>query len=116
MATNPAMQLNMPYAAYPSQWPTQSNTHVLKTTHQPDSAALSSTAAPPRVDTPPLPDPDTYCHWDDVLKTFLDKTKLTQCRRGLELDILVLHDEWEQRMLPDALKELVFGLQASLTV
>ena len=112
MAANPAMQINMPpYTAYPSQWPTQSN--ELKTTHKADSTALSRVASPPRVDTPPLPDPDTYRHWDDVLKRFLDKTKLTQCQRGLELDMLVLNEEWEQRMLPEALRELIRGLQVT---
>jgi hypothetical protein len=37
--------------------------------------------------------------------------KLTQSRRGLDIDILVLNPVWEQKILPDALKDLVHGMQ-----
>lgn len=69
---------------------------------------------PERSTTPPLPKPETFRYWDEILKRFLEKLKLTDALKGFESDMLVFNSEWEQRMVPDALKDLVNGLQARI--
>ncbi|KAF8971205.1 hypothetical protein BDZ97DRAFT_1788284 [Flammula alnicola] len=63
---------------------------------------------------PPLPEPETFKDWDRVIKEFLVRTKMTQTLKGLENDMLVLNPEWEQQTVPEALKEMVVGLQKIL--
>lgn len=67
-----------------------------------------------RPSTPPLPEPETYKHWDEAIKSFLIRTKFTQTLKGFEHDMLVLSPEWEQEAVPKALKEMVTGLQVRL--
>jgi len=115
MAVNPALQAKMPPygTGYAPQRPFQPSAYpplASKTSHNVDLGTSSNSLAP-RVNTPPLPHPDVYRHWDNIFKAFLEKTKLTQCRRGFELDMLVLSSDWEQRVLPEALKDLVHGMQ-----
>lgn len=114
LAVNPALQAKMPPygTGYVPQRPFQPNAYP--PLHKVDLGTSSSNSlapAPARVNTPPLPHPDVYRHWDSIFKAFLEKTKLTQCRRGFELDMLVLSSDWEQRVLPEALKDLVHGMQ-----
>ncbi|KAF8149461.1 hypothetical protein B0H34DRAFT_733796, partial [Crassisporium funariophilum] len=45
-------------------------------------------------------------HWDHIFHKFLKCTGLQQTLRGLEADILVLNEEWEQNKLLGALKDL----------
>jgi hypothetical protein len=119
LAVNPALQSKMPPygTGYVPQRPFQPNAYpplTSKTAYKADLGTPSSNLlapAPARVNTPPLPHPDVYRHWDNVFKAFLEKTELTQCRRGFELDMLVLNSDWEQRVLPEALKDLVHGMQ-----
>ena len=117
-ATSAAHAKVPPYGTeYVPQRPFQPNTYSpfpSKSTHKVDldtSSSNSIATAPARITTPPLPHPDTYQHWDVVFKAFLEKTNLTQCRKGFELDMLVLNSDWEQQTLPEALKDLVHGMQ-----
>ncbi|KAJ3514098.1 hypothetical protein NLJ89_g2577 [Agrocybe chaxingu] len=94
-------------------------THLVQPTYNvnPTNGATSPPPAPQALKptlTPPLPEPETYRHWDEVAVKFLRGMKMTQAVRGLEADILVLNPDWEQKALPDALKELVKGLQTIL--
>lgn len=70
--------------------------------------------SPARPPTPPPPDPETFKHWDEVIKNFLARTKMSQTLKGLESDMLVLNPDWEQEIIPEALKEMVQGLQVRL--
>jgi len=103
-----AFQSN-PYNAY-SQFTTKTapNPPTTKTNR---GAGTKPVPPPPRIPTPPLPEPETYKHWDGVMKKFFEATNMVQSLRGLESDIMVLNQDWEQRVLPDALKELVSDLQ-----
>jgi len=84
----------------------QSTTPSTKVSH---STPMSST--PVGIATPELSEIEGCRHWDEVLRRFLKKTKMTQCLKGFEIDMLVLNSEWEQNIVPDALKELVDGMQ-----
>jgi hypothetical protein len=88
----------------------------ISSTNQTGSATPSQVPGPPeRAVTPPLPKPETFRHWDEVLKRFLEKTKMTEAVKGFENDMLVLNSEWEQKVIPDALKELANGLQVRVS-
>ncbi len=63
--------------------------------------------------TPPFPEPETYKHWEEVVKKFLVRAKFMQTLKGLENDMLVLNAGWEQEVIPEALAEMVKGLQVS---
>jgi len=64
---------------------------------------------------PPL-NREKFKHWDEIMKTFLVKTKMTQTLKGLENDILALNSDWELQEFPQALTELVTGLQVVLSL
>ncbi|KAH9484866.1 hypothetical protein JR316_0001768 [Psilocybe cubensis] len=59
-------------------------------------------------------DPKTYKNWDQVVREFLLKTKMTEALKGFENDMLVLNPDWERTVMAEALKEMVDGLQAVL--
>lgn len=59
----------------------------------------------------PLSDPETYRHWDLVIRAFFIKTGLTQTLKGFEDDMLVFNPEWERLKLPLALEEMIKGLR-----
>ena len=80
----------------------------------PPSLARTNVATPARPPTPPPPDPETFKHWDEVINKFLVRTKMSQTLKGLESDMLVLSPDWEQETIPEALKEMVQGLQVCL--
>ena len=80
----------------------------------PPSSARINVTTPARPPTPPLPDPETFKHWDEVIKKFLARTKMCQTLKGLESDMLVLSPDWERETIPEALKEMVQGLQVRL--
>lgn len=67
--------------------------------------------APQRIPTPTLPEPETYKRWDNAIRKFLVGVNLSQTLHGLENDMLVLNSEWEQNVIPKALKELHANLQ-----
>lgn len=73
------------------------------------STPVSSTSV--SVATPSLSEVEGCRHWDEVLRRFLEKTKMTQCLKGFEIDMLVLNSEWEQEIVLGALKELVNEMQ-----
>ncbi|KDR67590.1 hypothetical protein GALMADRAFT_147122 [Galerina marginata CBS 339.88] len=106
-----AAHLLQPHAYNPPQLPKSTN-------ENPPNTANSQPAKPPtppaRSPTPPLPEPETYKNWDEAIKKFLVKTKMIQTLKGLENDMLMLSPEWEQTKIPEALKELVVGLQSIL--
>jgi len=84
----------------------------ISSTNQTGYATPSQVPGPPeRAVTPPLPEPETFRHWDEVLKRFLKKTNMTEAVKGFENDMLVLNSEWEQKVVPNALKELANSLQ-----
>jgi len=105
-------------ATYPAAGPTISSlpAHFYGpgTTAIPPPSAKINVPTPARFPTPPPPDPETFKHWDEVIKKFLTKTKMNQTLRGLESDMLVLNPDWEQETIPEALKEMVQGLQVRL--
>lgn len=109
-----------PYASYISQ--PQSYGRPPAATASPSMTPAKPTGKPkvvqedPREVTPPLPDPETYRHWDDVVKTFLVRAKFMQTLKGFEHDMLVLNPQWEQEVVPDALKEMLRGLQVCFAV
>jgi hypothetical protein len=105
--------------AYPTGGPTMtsfSSGHIYGsgTKFNPPSSARTNVTTPARPLTPPPPDPETFKHWDEVIKKFLVKTKMCQTLKGLESDMLVLSPDWEQETIPEALKEMVQGLQVRL--
>ncbi|KIM45501.1 hypothetical protein M413DRAFT_442163 [Hebeloma cylindrosporum] len=107
-----------PYA-YPSAGPTMtpiSAGHIYGsgTNFNPHSSTKTNLPIPARPPTPPPPDPETFKDWDEIIKKFLAKTKMHQTLKGLESDMLVLNPDWEQETIPEALKELVQGLQTIL--
>jgi hypothetical protein len=91
-------------ASYISQPPTSS--FDLKPTRR----APSPSASP----SPSLPDPETYKHWDLVIRAFFIKTGLTQTLKGFEDDMLVFNPEWERLKIPSALEEMIKGLAVFL--
>jgi len=107
-------------ATYPAAGPTISSLSAhfygpgTGTTAIPPPSARINVPIPARAPTPPPPDPETFKHWDEVIKKFLAKTKMNQTLRGLESDMLVLNPDWEQETIPEALREMVQGLQVRL--
>jgi hypothetical protein len=125
----PTQVLNPPNSYYPNVHPNLSTAHTPYHQHYrytaptvsniPPSIKPSADAKKPppvraRPSTPPLPEPETYKHWDEAIKSFLVRTKFTQTLKGFEHDMLVLSPEWEQEAVPKALKEMVAGLQVRL--
>ena len=99
-----------PYASYLPQpqsynWATPSSTSYAK--------PLKPEVKQATPKTPPLPEPETYKHWEEVVKKFLVRAKFMQTLKGLENDMLVLNAGWEQEVIPEALAEMVKGLQVS---
>ncbi|ESK92047.1 hypothetical protein Moror_10331 [Moniliophthora roreri MCA 2997] len=66
-------------------------------------------APKPRTPSPPPPEPPR--DWDVLLRRFLQSLGLTQALQGLELDILVLNEDWEAKHIAVALDDLVKGIQ-----
>ncbi len=103
-----------PYASYLPQAQSYS---WATTSRAPSSASYAKHSKPdikqaaPK--TPPLPEPETYKHWEEVVKKFLVRAKFMQTLKGLENDMLVLNAGWEQEVIPEALAEMVKGLQVS---
>ncbi|CAA7260624.1 unnamed protein product [Cyclocybe aegerita] len=94
-------------------------THLVQPAHTstPTTNATSTPSASRALDPspiPPLPEPETYKHWDEVIGKFLRRTRMNQAVKGLRADILVLNPDWEQQTVPDALRELANGLQTIL--
>ncbi|KAF5328788.1 hypothetical protein D9619_011662 [Psilocybe cf. subviscida] len=100
---------------YGGQEPTQGRIYQTPyATKQPPTPAAISTIqnVPTRsISIPPPPEPETYKHWDNAIKKFLVCANLMQTLDGLENDMLVLNFEWEQTVIPKALKELQADLQ-----
>ncbi|PPQ79068.1 hypothetical protein CVT24_012729 [Panaeolus cyanescens] len=84
-------------------------TPVTNTYSIPTTANIKSPS--PKSPTPPPPAPETYNHWDDVIKKFLDRAGMVQASKGLEKDMLVLNPIFEQDIIPNALRELSRDLQ-----
>ncbi|KAF9474694.1 hypothetical protein BDN70DRAFT_936442 [Pholiota conissans] len=125
----PAPFPNPPSSHYPSAQPILSTSQVPYYQHykyatpsipnvppapKPPAHTKKSQTALVRVPSPPLPEPETYKHWDEAIKGFLTQAKLTQTLRGFEHDMVVLNPQWEQEIIPKALKELVGNLQVIL--
>jgi len=101
-APGSAISLSTPHVYEP---PIKANPHSSNRANA--KPVLTSARSP----TPPPPDPETFRHWDEVIKKFLVSTKMNQTLKGLESDMLVLNPDWEQEAIPEALKEMVQGLQ-----
>ncbi|KIK27580.1 hypothetical protein PISMIDRAFT_161936 [Pisolithus microcarpus 441] len=54
----------------------------------------------------PTPEP-TYRHWDEVIRAFLRKVGLSQALKGFEDDMVVMNEDWERKVVPGAIGELV---------
>ncbi|KAL1745366.1 hypothetical protein HDZ31DRAFT_73602 [Schizophyllum fasciatum] len=80
--------------------------------HQAVPVTQPKPAAPPprRPPTPPPPDPVLPKHWDETLMDFFKAAGLTQAKKGLEMDLLVMNSEWEKKTVSAALQRLVQGL------
>ena len=91
------------------------NPPISSTNHTGSTIPSQVPGPPERTVTPPLPKPETFRHWDEVLKRFLEKIKMTEAVKGFENDMLVLNSEREQKVVPDALKELANGLQVRVS-
>lgn len=104
-----------PYASYMAQ--PQSYSWTPTSSRVPPSTPYATLPKPnitqiaPK--TPPPPEPETYKHWDEVVKKFLVRAKFMQTLKGFENDMLVLNASWEQEVIPEALSEMVKGLQVS---
>ncbi|KJA27620.1 hypothetical protein HYPSUDRAFT_197811 [Hypholoma sublateritium FD-334 SS-4] len=104
-----------PYAAYLPQpqsyrWAPSSKAPPSTTYAKPPKPKMRQ--ATPK--TPPLPEQETYKHWDEAVKGFLVRAKFMQTLKGFESDMLVLNAGWEQEVIPGALAEMVKGLQTIL--
>lgn len=49
----------------------------------------------------------TYRHWDEVIRAFLRKVGLSQALKGFEDDMVVMNEDWERKVVPGAIGELV---------
>ncbi|KAF8894351.1 hypothetical protein CPB84DRAFT_1782859 [Gymnopilus junonius] len=88
---------------------------VPKSTHiQPNPDQLVKSSSPPARAPTPFPEPETYKDWDEIVKKFLQNSKLHGALKGLENDILALSPDWEQKAIPEALNDMVIGLQVIL--
>ncbi|KAF4621433.1 hypothetical protein D9613_000194 [Agrocybe pediades] len=101
-----------PYAAHIYQPPTYNAPYSVPTVANPTTSSKTPATTAPRSES--LPKPEMYKHWDEVLKKFLLKMKMTQTLKGFENDMLVLNSEWEQQVVIGALKEMVTGMQSIL--
>jgi hypothetical protein len=116
----PFPQTSNPYAAHygPYAYP-QYQSQLASYISQPPAPTLSSSnlkptrKAPSPSPSPPLPDMETYKHWDLVIRAFFIKTGLTQTLKGFEDDMLVFNPEWERLKIPLALEEMIKGLTVS---
>lgn len=104
----PQYQSQPTIGTYPIQ-PSTSNSSFPPSTLKPIRKPPSPPPPPPPP-SPPLRDPETYKHWDVVIRAFFLKTGLIQALKGFEADMLVLNPEWEQLKIPLALEEMVKGL------
>ncbi|KAI6166048.1 hypothetical protein EDD17DRAFT_1550402 [Pisolithus thermaeus] len=67
--------------------------------------ARQRTKLQPKLRTP-TPEP-TYRHWDEVIRAFLKKVGLSQALKGFEDDMVVMNEDWERKVVPGAIGELV---------
>ncbi|KAI6121819.1 hypothetical protein F5141DRAFT_1092528 [Pisolithus sp. B1] len=67
--------------------------------------ARQRTKLQPKLRTP-TPEP-TYRHWDEVIRAFLKKVGLSQALKGFEDDMIVMNEDWERKVVPGAIGELV---------
>lgn len=106
-----------PYAAHVLQSHAYSATQSPQKAYYKPTSNYSANAKPPKAHLPtPQPqtlDAKTSQNWDQAIKKFLVKTKMTEALKGFENDILILNPEWEQKVISVALKEMVNDLQAS---
>jgi hypothetical protein len=117
----PYPQISNPYAAhygphayYYPQYQSQPASYI----SQPPTPTSTSSSfnlkpmpkAPSPTPSPPLPDLETYKHWDLVIRAFFIKTGLTQTLKGFEDDMLVFNPEWERLKIPLAMEEMIKGL------
>ena len=95
-----------PYSHLAPKVDSEQITTSTKVSHSTPVSSTTFSAA-----TPSLSEVEGCHHWDEVLRRFLEKTKMTQCLKGFEIDMLVLNSEWEQEIVPGALKELLNEMQ-----
>jgi hypothetical protein len=74
------------------------------------AAATPKTKLEPRPSPTPPPPPKLPDEWNLVIRKFLADAGLTQALRGFELDFMVLNEERERKVVPDALSALREGL------
>lgn len=63
----------------------------------------------------PTPEPEFYCHWDEVIRSFLKKVGLNQALRGFEDDMVVMNAAWERQKIPGAIGDLMKDLMVCTT-
>ena len=68
----------------------------------------------PRTPSPPPPPPKVYRDWDTALKDFLSAVGLIQALRGFEMDMLVLNEDWEKRVVAQAVDNFIEQVQVRL--
>jgi hypothetical protein len=116
-AANPgAPQAAWPYAASAWQY---SGQPAQNWTQMPSNMRPIQAAQPPvlprrKTPTPspsPPPPPPLPRNWHDVLRTFLACAGLDQTSRGLDLDLLVLNEDFERERVSAALITLRQGLE-----
>ncbi|KAI6157917.1 hypothetical protein BKA82DRAFT_996192 [Pisolithus tinctorius] len=67
--------------------------------------ARQRTKLQPKLRTP-TPEP-TYRHWDEVIRAFLKNVGLNQALKGFEDDMVVMNEDWERKVVPGAIGDLV---------
>ena len=110
----PLPQTSNPYAAHYGphaylQYQSQPTSYIsqLPAPTSSSSNLKPTRRAPSPSPSPPLPDMETYKHWDQVFRAFFIKTGLTQTLKGFEDDMLVFNPEWERLKIPLALEEMI---------
>jgi hypothetical protein len=103
---------------YPQQHPYQpTQFQQYQPPPQVSSSPRSSVKKKTRLRSPsPSPPPKEFPrHWDAALKTFFLAVGLSQCLAGLEADILVMNPDWEEKVVPEALRDLQSSISVCLS-
>ncbi|OAX41126.1 hypothetical protein K503DRAFT_767930 [Rhizopogon vinicolor AM-OR11-026] len=112
---NPWQVPSYPFiASGPGSVPSQQThyTQVPYGQYQPPTVSYQPRQRPKVAQKPrsPTPEPEFHRHWDEVIRSFLEKVGLNQALKGFEDDMVVMNADWERQKVPGAIGDLMRDL------
>ncbi|KAK7053269.1 hypothetical protein VNI00_003895 [Paramarasmius palmivorus] len=105
------VQYPQQYGGYSHYQPGYQNQYKAGTSTGAGTSKVEQPKVAPKPRTPSPPPPEPPRDWDVLLKKFFKRMGLTQALQGLEMDMLVMNEDWEAKRIASALDDLVKGIQ-----